>query len=133
MGIVLYREPKLKNPVLIAGWSGIGNIGILAVEYFRQMVIAKEFGEIESWEFFDPRKVTIKGSLLKDLEFPSNKFYFQRTRNQDLIFFIGEEQPGNGGKGYAAGEKAYQMANLVLDVAEKFGCKRIYTSEQLWR
>jgi proteasome assembly chaperone (PAC2) family protein len=26
------------------------------------------------------------------------------------------------------GTKAYQMANLVLDVAERFGCRRIYTS-----
>jgi uncharacterized protein len=29
---------------------------------------------------------------------------------------------------YASGEKAYQMANLVLDVGLKFGCQRVYTS-----
>jgi len=29
---------------------------------------------------------------------------------------------------YAEGGKAYEMANLVLDVAERFGCRRIYTS-----
>ena len=32
------------------------------------------------------------------------------------------------GRVYAEGKKAYQMANLVLDVAEKFNCQRIYTS-----
>jgi proteasome assembly chaperone (PAC2) family protein len=29
---------------------------------------------------------------------------------------------------YAEGRKAYHMANLVLDVAEKFKCRRVYTS-----
>jgi proteasome assembly chaperone (PAC2) family protein len=42
--------------------------------------------------------------------------------------FIGEEQPVEGGRAYAEGAKAYRMANLVLDVAIKFGCKRVYTS-----
>jgi len=42
--------------------------------------------------------------------------------------FIGEEQPAEGGGVYATGSMAYGMANLVLDVAEKYGCRRIYTS-----
>ncbi len=29
---------------------------------------------------------------------------------------------------YATGEKAYRMANLILDVAERFGSQRVYTS-----
>jgi len=45
-----------------------------------------------------------------------------------LIFFIGQQQPSEARTRYAEGRKAYQMANLVLDVAEKFGCQRIYTS-----
>jgi proteasome assembly chaperone (PAC2) family protein len=44
------------------------------------------------------------------------------------LFFIGEEQPSDGGRVYAEGTKAYRMANLVLDVALKFGCQRVYTS-----
>lgn len=45
-----------------------------------------------------------------------------------MLFFVGEEQPSDGGRAYAEGKKAYQMANFVLDVAQKFGCKRVYTS-----
>jgi len=128
MGIRLYSEPKLKNPILIAGWPGIGNIGIIAINTLRGVVEAEEFGEIEPWHFFYPKKVSIKNSELKDLEFPSNKFYFKRTEKKDLIFFIGEEQPAEAGRAYAEGRKAYQMANLVLDVALEFGCQRVYTS-----
>jgi proteasome assembly chaperone (PAC2) family protein len=128
MGIRLYKEPKLEKPVLIASWPGIGNIGIIAVDTLRGMVRAEELGEIEAWDFFYPSKVLIKDGELKGLEFPISKFYFKRTDGRDLLFFLGEEQPTEGGRAYAEGTKAYQMANLVLDVALKFGCRRVYTS-----
>jgi hypothetical protein len=128
MGVILYKEPKLKNSIMFCGWPGIGNIGINAIDNLRAVLKAQEFAEIEPWDFFEPRKVVIERGLLKDLEFPSSKFYYQRIENQGLIFFIGQEQPAEGGIRYAEGQKAYQMANLVLDVAEKFDCRRVYTS-----
>jgi len=128
MGIRLYQEPHLENPILVAGWPGIGNIGIIAVDTLRGILGAEEFGEIEPWDFFYPKRILIRKGVLEYLEFPSSKFYFKRTGSEDIIFFIGEEQPTEGGRVYAEGRKAYHMANLVLDVAEKFKCRRIYTS-----
>lgn len=128
MGVKLYRKPKLKNSDMIVGWPGIGNIGLIAVDTLRGMVKAEIFGEIEPWEFFYPRKVIIKDGELKNLVFPSNKFYYKRTETKDLVFFLGEEQPSELAGAYAYGEKAYQMANLVLDVGLKLGCQRVYTS-----
>jgi proteasome assembly chaperone (PAC2) family protein len=128
MAIILYKEPELKNPVMFCGWPGIGNIGLTAMDALRVVLKAEEFGQIEPWDFFDPQEVRIANGLLKELEFPSNKFYFQRLENRDSIFFIGQQQPGEGPTRYAQGQKAYEMANLVLDVAEKFGCQRVYTS-----
>ena len=128
MGIKLYREPELEKPIMFVSWPGIGNIGIIAANTLKGILKAEEFGEIESWDFFYPRKVSIRDGLLEDLEFPSNKFYYLRLENKDLIFFVGEEQPTEGGGMYARGEKAYQMANLVLEVSLKFDCQRVYTS-----
>jgi len=128
MGIKLYREPKLEKPIMFVGWPGIGNIGIIAVNTLKGILRGEELGEIESWDFFYPRKVSITDGLLEDLEFPSNKFYYLRLENKDFIFFIGEEQPTEGGGMYVRGEKAYQMATLVLDVGSKFDCQRFYTS-----
>jgi proteasome assembly chaperone (PAC2) family protein len=128
MGIKLYKRPKLEKPIMFVGWPGIGNIGIIAMNTLKGILKAEELGEIESWDFFYPRKVSIRDGLLEDLDFPSNKFYYQRLEKKDLIFFIGEEQPTEGRRMYASGEKAYQMANLVLDVGLKFGCQRVYTS-----
>jgi len=128
MGVTIYRNPELRNPMMFVGWPGIGNIGFIAVNTLRSLLQAEELGEIESWDFFYPRKVSIEDGLLEDLEFPSNKFYYQRVGGKDLIFFLGEEQPSEGERIYASGEKAYRMANLVLNVAVKFGCQRVYTS-----
>ena len=128
MGIRLYKEPKLETPILAASWPGIGNIGIIAVDTLRGILEAEEFGEIEPWDFFYPKRVLISKGVLEHLEFPSSKFYFKRTAGKDVIFFVGEEQPTEAGRMYAEGKKAYYMANLVLDVAEKFKCSRIYTS-----
>jgi proteasome assembly chaperone (PAC2) family protein len=128
MGIRLSQEPQLENPILVASWPGIGNIGIIAVDTLKGILEAEEFGEIEPWEFFYPKRVLIRKGILEYLEFPSSKFYFKRVRGRDIIFFIGEEQPTEGGRMYAEGRKAYRMAGLVLDVAEKFKCRRVYTS-----
>jgi proteasome assembly chaperone (PAC2) family protein len=128
MGIKLYKEPGLEKPMMFVGWPGIGNIGMMAVNSLKDILRAEEFGEIESWDFFYPRKVFIRNGLLKELEFPSNKFYYARTEKKDLIFFIGEEQPMVGGRMYGSGEKAYEMANRVIDVGLRFGCQRVYTS-----
>ncbi len=128
MGIKLYKKPKLENPVMFVGWPGIGNIGIIAVSALKDQLKAETLGEIESWDFFYPRKVYIQDGLLERLEFPSNQFYYKRLGQKDLLFFIGEEQPAVGGRMYASGEKAYRMANFVIDVAIQFGCKRVYTS-----
>jgi proteasome assembly chaperone (PAC2) family protein len=128
MGIRLCQEPQLENPILVASWPGIGNIGIIAVDTLRGKLEAEEFGEIEPQEFFYPKRVLIRKGVLECLEFPSSKFYFKRIRGTDIIFFIGEEQPTEGGRMYAEGKKACRMAGLILDVAEKFKCRRVYTS-----
>jgi proteasome assembly chaperone (PAC2) family protein len=128
LGIVFYSEPELHQPDMIVGWPGIGNIGVLTVDNLRQQVEAEELGEIEPWEYFYPNKVIIRAGILHDLAFPTSKFYYKKLADRDLLLFIGEEQPSGRGRMYAEGGKAYEMANRVLDVAEKFGCRRIYTS-----
>src|SRR4030042_168616 len=126
MAIRLYKEPALENPVLVACWPGIGNIGLLAVDTLRRTLEAEEFGEIEPWHFFYPRRLLIRHGELRELEFPSNKFFFKKTDSRDLLFFIADEQPSWEGKVYAEGTKAYHMANLVLDVAVQFGCRKVF-------
>jgi len=128
MGIRYIKEPELINPVMIAAWPGIGNIGLIAMDTLRRSLQAEQMAYIEPYDFFYPRKVIIRGGELVKLDFPVSDFFYHRTGRHDLILFIGEEQPAEGGGVYAVGSLAYDMANLVLDVAERYGCRRIYTS-----
>lgn len=128
MSIRIFKEPEMKNPALVAAWSGIGNIGTITADYLRQETEAELLAEIEPYEFFYPKKMEIKSGILEEMVFPSCKFYFQRLGKGDLIIFLGEEQPYSRARGHAEGRRAYEMANLVLDVASKFRCRRVYTS-----
>lgn len=114
------RKPEINDPYMIAAWPGIGNIGLIAVNYLKNRLEAEEFGEIEPWHYFFPKGVSVQDSVLQEMEFPANKFYYKKAQ-RDLIIFLGEMQP-------AGEEEIYEIANHVLDVAEEFGCKRVYTA-----
>lgn len=117
--IRLDSEPKLRNPFMLAAWPGMGGVAIIAARYLTEKWGAKEFGSIAPEGFFDLSGVLIEDNTVRDLEFPENKFYLSRSRGRrDWIIFIGEAQPLMNG---------YRLANLVLDVAQKFGVKRLYT------
>jgi proteasome assembly chaperone (PAC2) family protein len=127
MAVKYLSEPVLENPVMIASWSGIGNIGLVAADTLRVQLGAEKFAEIDPWDFFYPKRVVIRDSILQSLEFPGSVFYFNRLSRRDVITFISEEQPNDGNRPFAEGKKAREMASLVVDVAQKFGCKRLYS------
>ncbi len=116
----IFKTPDVRDPCLVAAWPGIGNIGLIAVNYLKNRLAAEEFGELEPWHFFFPKGVTIKNGVLQEMEFPTGKFYYHKGE-RDLIIFLAEMQPGEE-------EELYEMANLVLDVAQQFGCRRVYTA-----
>lgn len=122
MGVRLFSRPALDKPVLIAAWPGIGNVGVIAVDHLRNSLITTdELGEIEGWEFFYPKGGSvIQKGVLKEMKFPENRFWFSKIE-RDLMIFISESQPWKG-------SELRRMADLVLDVAEEFGCQRIYTA-----
>jgi proteasome assembly chaperone (PAC2) family protein len=112
---------------MLCGWAGIGNVGLTAVSTLRRLVRAQPFGEIEPYSYFEPTKVIIKNGLIREMRFPTTKFYSHRLvdarANDDspLLFVVGERQPEDEAR-------AYEMASEVLDVAEQLGCRRIYTA-----
>jgi len=135
MGAKLYREyelrsagppgPSARSPeegtVMLCGWAGIGNVGLTAISTLRRLLRARPFGEIEPFEYFEPSEAIIRNGLIRELRFPATKFYSHRLQDRDLLLLVGERQPEHEAR-------AYEMANEVLDVAERLGCRRIYTS-----
>jgi len=114
------RTPKLVNPSLVAAWPGVGNVALIAVTYLKDKLQAKVLGELDPSGFFDLGGVFIKDNLIELPEFPQSTFYYwsSRGKGKDLIIFLSESQPAFG---------AYEYVGRVLDVAESFGIRRVYT------
>ncbi len=117
--IKIYARPKLKNPVMLASWPGIGDVSIIVASYLRKKLDFKELGEIEPSYFFDAIGVVAKDNVIEAPQFPQSRFYYLKNPGgSDIILFIGEDQPIT---------KGYELANCVLDVGARFQVKRIYT------
>jgi proteasome assembly chaperone (PAC2) family protein len=120
--IRLYNVPELRRPYMIAAWSGMGAVALLAANYLRQELDATFFGEIDPLGFFSPSQVLIQDGLVQEPEFPEHKFYFWRGGEaHDLVILVGTEQP----------DDIYGMAVQVLDAAHRLGVERIYTAAAL--
>jgi proteasome assembly chaperone (PAC2) family protein len=118
--IKLCARPKLNSPVMLAAWPGVGNVAVIVATYLKRKLGFKELAEIEASYFFDPIGVVVKGNVVEAPQFPQSRFYYWKNSGggDDIILFIGEDQPAT---------KGYELANCVLELARSFQVKRIYT------
>ncbi|MEM5871431.1 MAG: proteasome assembly chaperone family protein [Candidatus Aenigmatarchaeota archaeon] len=115
---VIGKLPKLKNPILIEGLPGVGNIGRVAVGYLQEELKAKKFAELYS-EWFFPFVMLhnkYKIHLLK------NEFYYYKGKKgqRDIVMLIGDCQS-------LSPQGHYEVCEKILDFAEKLGVKEIIT------
>ncbi len=118
--VKLYARPRLKSPIMLASWPGIGDVSIIVATYLKRKLDFKELGEIEPSYFFDAIGVVARDNVIEEPQFPQSKFYYWKNKagGSDIILFIGDDQPFS---------KGYELANCVLDVAQRFRVKRVYT------
>jgi len=118
--IIKYRaRPKLNNPVMLAAWPGVGNVSSIVANYLHKKLEFKELGHIEASYFFDPIGVVARENIVEAPQFPQSMFYYWKNRKgNDLILFIGDDQPN---------AKIYELAHCVLDAALHHGVNTIYT------
>jgi len=113
------KKPKLKNPILIEGLPGIGNVGKLATEHLIDSVKAVKFAELHSKDFPPQVFINTDGTI----ELVNNEFYYYKSKKKgqrDLILLTGDYQ-GLSSQGQ------YELVEKILDIAEEFGVKEIYT------
>ncbi len=114
--IKVFKKPKLKDPVLLVGLPGIGNVGRLAVGYLASHLKAEKFAELYSPHFFN--FVVIHEDRIHMLR---NEFYYWKNRKgRDLIMLIGDAQSSD-----ALGH--YETAGKIVEFVAKLGCKEIIT------
>ena len=107
----------MREATLLAGWPGIGQVGLYAIHYLRTHLDALPFAEVDSSEYFTPEAVVVDDGLVKFPEMPSNTFYY--CRDPDIVIFESEAQiQGTGG---------INMMNKILDLAEQLNIRTFFT------
>ncbi|OYT43605.1 MAG: proteasome assembly chaperone family protein [Candidatus Aenigmarchaeota archaeon ex4484_56] len=115
--INFFEKPKLKNPVLIEGLPGVGNVGRVAIAYMIDKLKAKKFAEIRSPYFMPLVLVNSKSEVVPI----TIELYFLKNRKRDIILLIGDSQPVEY-IGY------FELCNLVIELCEEFGVSEIITT-----
>ncbi len=117
--IRVFKKPKLKNPILIEGLPGVGNVGRIAAGYLVEELEAKKFAELLSSHFMPLVLVKEDGTshVLR------NEFFFwknKKKRGRDLIILIGDSQSVD-----PAGH--YEITHAVLKFLKSLKVKEIIT------
>ncbi len=121
LNIRLDISADITTPTLLAGWPGMGSVGVGAINYMRRQLGAEPFADIDMTEFFCHEEVVVEDGIAELPEIPSHKFY--HVPNQDLIIFESEAQ--------VSGQGGITLMNRVLDVAEQLDVQAIYTAAAL--
>ncbi len=111
-----FSNPKLKDPILIEGLPGMGNVGKIAVDFMIEHMQAKKFLEISSHNF--PNSVFVNEKNL--VELPKIEMYYKNMNNKSIMFLAGDIQPTDE-------KSCYAFCEEILDVIEKYKAKEVIT------
>jgi len=112
------KLPLLKNPVLIVGLPGIGNVGKIVVDFLIDELKAKKLYQFHSHHF--PNTVFVGENNLVTL--PSIELFYKKGSGNmpDLLLLGGDVQP-------VSSEASYGFCNLVLDIVASFKPRQVIT------
>ena len=109
------KIPKLRNPLLIEGLPGIGNVGKMVVDFLIDSLNAKKIVSFSSNTF--PHSVFVNEKNL--VELPSIDLYaVQRKKGDDFLLLAGDVQPVDE-------VSCYEFCYTVLDLMKELGSKKV--------
>ena len=108
-----FRDVEFKGPPLMfAAWPGMGNVGIIAIDYLRTKLGATAFAEIDMTPFFIPDSIIVKDGIAQLPEIPGAVFHY--ISDPAIIFFESSAQ--------------ITIIKAILDMAAQFKVKTIFTA-----
>ncbi len=112
------KKPQLRNPILVEGLPGIGNVGKVAIDFMIDELNATKIAEFTSFTL--PHSVYVNESNL--VELPSIELYYKKFKNKknDLLLLAGDVQPLDE-------VACYEFSDKVIELAKEFNCKEIIT------
>ncbi len=105
---------QLKNPVLIEGLPGIGNVGKVTADFIIDQLKAKKIFEFHGRSI--PHSVFVTEKNL--VELPRIELFAVKAKHRDILILAGDVQP-------LSEEACFEFCELVLHVCKDLGCKDI--------
>lgn len=113
-------KPNLAEPVLIQGLPGLGYVGKVAADYFIEKLKPVKTAELySSYLLFPDGNLGINISEDGTYSLPKYEFYTFNGKQPNIILLTGDAQPSVTGQ--------YEVASMVLDFVDKYGCKSVFT------
>jgi len=109
-------KPAMKSPILIEGLPGVGNVARIATDYLIDKLKAKKIFELYSFYFPNTSFITED----KLIEIPKIEVYHVKKSGKDIIFMVGDAQPGEEYPSYA-------FSQALVDFAKDLKVKEIVT------
>jgi hypothetical protein len=107
---------KLKNPILVEGLPGVGNVGKIALDYLVDTLKPELLYRIHSSVF--PHSVFFNEDGF--VELPSVSIYRHKGKTRDILLLTGDVQPTRE-------SASYEFCEKILDFAEEVGCSEVVT------
>lgn len=117
--VVIFKErPSLREPVLVEGLPGVGNVGKLAAEHLVDQLKAVKFAEIFS-KYFPPQVLVNDSGTIRLV---GNEVYYVKRPEaaNDLVILVGDYQG-------LTPDGQYELSDRALQMCRDLGVKRIYT------
>ena len=120
--IKILSEVELREPLLLAAWPGMGHVALKAFVFLHEALRAHNLAFVEEPEFFRIPGIGIQDGLVQSTLLPKSGFYYLKRDEDgnDLLFFVGDQQPVGG--------KEYHLASALLNFAGSLGVKRVITA-----
>ena len=117
--VVVFKErPMLRDPILVEGLPGVGNVGKLAAEHMVDQLKAVKFADVFS-KFFPPQVLVSDSGTIRLV---SNEMYYvlRPEAANDIVILIGDYQG-------LTPDGQYELSDKTLQIAKELGVKRIFT------
>ncbi len=117
--LVEIKRPDIGAPVLIQGVPGLGLVSRIAVGHLVEELKAEKVAEIYSdWITLPDGSLGVKIEK-EDIKVPIYEIYHSKHEDKDFLLVLSDSQPLPTGQ--------YEVANLLLDYAERFDVKLVIT------
>ncbi len=113
-------NPKLKDPIFIAAWPGMGEVAYRSALFLKEAMGFKVFAKIEAHDFFKPAAIAVEKGVIDMPSPPAGLFYYYKGREgPDIVIFLGHAQPPL--------EHAEELSEAVVDFIKKYKPKLVLT------